>query len=149
MPCCIHYRDGYKYQLKRSHTLTVEIHPDDEIAIGTFIRLTPDGTLSIGDGYAWDGPSGPTVDTPNFMRGSLVHDVLYQLMRNKLLDKQRWRKAADQELERLCREDGMFWLRRRWVYTAVRLFADKSASEDGKRPESTAPPNCENCDTHS
>ena len=33
--------------------------------------------------YAWDGPSGPTIDTSNSMRASLVHDVLYQAMREE------------------------------------------------------------------
>jgi hypothetical protein len=37
-------------------------------------------------GYAWNGPSGPTLDTRNFMRGSLVHDALYQLMREGRMD---------------------------------------------------------------
>ena len=146
MPCCIHYRGGYKYQLRRPYTLNVAVNPASEIAIGTFIILTPDGTLTIGQGYAWDGPSGPTVDTKNFMRGSLVHDALYQLMRNGLLDEEQWRKPADQELERICREDGMFWLRRRWVYAAVRWFAKQSASTESKKSDVTAPNNCEECD---
>ncbi len=63
----------------------------------------------------WDGPSGLTIDTPNFMRGSLVHDTLYQLLRNELIE-QKWRDEADEELRRICREDGMSKICANWVY---------------------------------
>ena len=32
-------------------------------------------------GYAWDGASGPTIDTKDSMKATLIHDVLYQVMR--------------------------------------------------------------------
>jgi len=67
-------------------------------------------------GYAPDGPSGPTLDTANFMRGSLVHDTLYQLMREGLLNHNLPREAADRILQSLYREDGMLALRAWWVY---------------------------------
>ena len=53
--------------------------------------------IIIRDKYNWDGPSGPTVDTKNSMRASLVHDALYQLIRIGQLDK-RYRKKADKVL---------------------------------------------------
>jgi len=46
-----------------------------------YLKLDGDGQFEFSKGYAWDGPSGSTVDTLNFMRGSLVHDALYQLIR--------------------------------------------------------------------
>lgn len=82
--------------------------------------------LLIKAGYAWDGPSGPTLDTPSFMRGSLVHDVLYQLMRERQIPRS-FRRDADQILVDICKQDGMSWIRRRWVYAAVRLFGGKFA----------------------
>ena len=139
---CIHYRGGYKYQLKRALTVSTEIRPDEEKVIGQFVKLGTDGVLAIDDGYAWDGPSGPTIDTKNFMRGSLVHDSLYQLMREAGLDRARWRKVADEELGRLCREDGMTRLRSWWVVTAVRWFAGSAASPGERKPVSTAPRGC-------
>ena len=63
-------------------------------------------------GYGRDGPSGPTLDTRDFIRGSLVHDALYQLMREGLLD------------HSIHREDGMTALRAWWVYQGVRLFGN-------------------------
>ena len=60
------------------------------------------------------------------MRGSLVHDALYQLMREGLLDLG-WRETADQELRRVCLEDGMSAIRAWWVYKAVRFGGESSA----------------------
>ena len=74
---CILYKKGYKYQLVEKYTLEVPINPDSDIASPSgYIQLTVEGALTIEKGYAWDGPSGPTFDSLNFMRDSLVHDVL-------------------------------------------------------------------------
>lgn len=75
--------------------------------------------LTIREGYAWDGPSGLSIDTKNFMRGSLIHDCLYQMMNEGQLDKS-YRKIADKLLRRFCREDGMSKFRAWYVYHAVR-----------------------------
>jgi len=73
------------------------------------------------------------------MRGSLVHDALYQLMREEQLDKTHWRRSADEELVRICREDGMGRIRAWWVLNAVRWFADEAASPGSARPLREAP----------
>lgn len=138
---CIHYRGGYKYQLATPCAFATKVQPDREKRIDHFVRLSTDGLLEIGAGYAWDGPSGPTVDTRTFMRGSLVHDALYQLMRDADLDR-RWRRAADEELVRICREDGMGRLRSWWVLGGVRLFAGAAATGDGRKPVVSAPHDC-------
>lgn len=132
----IKYRAGYKYQLHEAYAVQTAIRPEHHINHG-FIALTPSGLLVITSGYAWDGPSGPTVDTKNFMRGSLVHDALYQLMREKLLDCG-WRETADSELRRICIEDGMSWLRAWWVFKAVRMAGEASAEWQEEKIE-TAP----------
>ena len=139
---CIHYQSGYKYQLKRAVSIQTELQPDGDKAIGDFVKLGADGLLELRNGYAWDGPSGPTIDTKTFMRGSLVHDALYQLMRAGVLDAEQWRKPADKELKRLCGIDGMNPLRAAWVYLAVQWFARKAASEEGRKPMHAAPKNC-------
>jgi len=120
----IYYRAGYKYQLAADYTVATSIVG---FAVSTqFIFLTPDGIITIKNGYAWDGPSGPTVDTPTFMRGSLVHDAFYQLLRDQLLP-QRVRLKADKELRRMCREDGMSAIRAWWVYNGVRFGGAEAA----------------------
>jgi hypothetical protein len=134
----IAYRDGYKYQLQEGYSLDVSIRP--AAAVGNdYIALDPQGALRIAKGYAWDGPSGPTLDTANFMRASLAHDALYQLMREGLLDHNLHREAADRILQSLCREDGMSALRAWWVYQGVRLFGNPASDPAQLRPVLWAP----------
>lgn len=132
---CITYRDGYKYQLANEYAVDIPIKPEDEIRTD-YIDLSTAGRLVIKKGYAWDGPSGPTVDTANFMRGSLVHDALYQLMRQEKLNNHQYRKAADELLRTMCREDGMSSIRAWWVFRGLHWFGDPAADPaNRKRPE--------------
>jgi len=119
------YRSGYKYQLHSDFYVDTGIIIPNTIEID-YITLAQAGTLYTRKGYAWDGPSGPTIDTKNFMRGSLVHDALYQLMRNEMLPLSR-RGEADRLLQKMCKEDGMSSLRAWWVYQGVAKFGKKSA----------------------
>lgn len=139
---CIAYNDGYKYQLKEAYSVVIDIKPPSIIDT-EYIDLDTEGTLVIAKGYAWDGPSGPTVDTLTFMRGSLVHDALYQLMRENYLDHIIYREPADRVLQKICKEDGMWSVRAWWVYHGVRLFADPAADPSDKRPLIMAPEGCE------
>ena len=104
-----------------------ELEPEAPLATrDEFVTLEPNGLLSLRRGYAWDGPSGPTLDTRNFMRASLVHDALYQLMREGLLDSSQ-RLYADRLLRKICRQDGMSRFRAWYVYRALRAFGGKGA----------------------
>jgi len=138
---CITYKSGYKYQIKQSYSVVIPIKPDALIT-SEFITLATDGTLSIKSGYAWDGPSGPTVDTINFMRGSLVHDALYQLMRERQIDAATHREKADRLLQEHCKEDGMASIRAWWVYQGVRLGGGPAADPDLDKPMKQAPKGC-------
>ena len=121
------YRGGYKYQIASDYLIAVRIRPSRMIET-EYVTLSRDGILSIRKGYAWDGPSGPTFDTRNFMVGSLAHDALYQMMRLGHLDAARWREVADSELRRLCRQSGMSRLRAWWVYQGVRAWGAGAAT---------------------
>ena len=138
---CIVYKAGYKYQLKGNHITQIEIKPEAPIDT-EYLALTTSGTLTVKDGYAWDGPSGPTVDTLNFMRGSLVHDALYQLMREGHLDEDKHRDAADRLLQKMCKEDGMSTVRAWGVYQGVHLFGGPSADPASNKPRIRAPKGC-------
>lgn len=141
----IFYKSGYKYQLHHPAVFYTAIKPDvpihdTEFPIHTdYLRLTADGVLFIDEGYAWDGPSGPAVDTPSFMPASLMHDAMYQLFRMELLDVDRWRKVADQEMRRIALEDGMNRFRSWYVYQGVRLGARKAAQPESKHLVHRAP----------
>lgn len=121
------YRElrSYKYQVMQEYITQIDIKPEKDL-IFKYMSLTTSGLLTIKDGYAWDGASGPTIDTPNFMRGSLVHDVLYQLMRLSALDYTVHRERADEILREMCRADGMSAFRAWYVYQAVRWFGESS-----------------------
>jgi len=135
---CIAYKAGYKYQLKEDYVIQIEIRPDAPIDT-EYLALSGDGVLTIKKGYAWDGPSGPTIDTPNFMRGSLVHDALYQLMRERHIDGGTYRETADRLLQSICREDGMSSLRAWWVYQGVRFGGGPAADPANDKPLIRAP----------
>jgi Protein of unknown function (DUF1353). len=134
----IRFKDGYKYQLNEDYSIKIPIYPHEAITT-PFINLYEDGRLIIFKGYAWDGPSGPTIDTPSFMRGSLVHDALYQLMRESHLDHHIHREMADKILVTICLKDGMLPLRAKMVYQAVRLFADPASSPNNNKQVKEAP----------
>lgn len=102
---------------------------------GAYLRLSPDGLLTIKAGYGWDGPSGPTFDTEDFMRGSLVHDALYELMRGGVLDRYQHRDMADRLLRDICIEDGMAPGRAAYVYCGVRACGELAATHKDEWPQ--------------
>ena len=127
----IYYRAGYKYQTTRDFSHQTEIHGFE--GGSRFLSIQKDGLIWIKEGYAWDGPSGPTFDTKDAMRGSLVHDALYQMMREKILPLS-MRDRADALLKSICEEDGMGAIRSNIWWLGVRKFADKAA-QVGKSEE--------------
>lgn len=86
-----------------------------------YVSLWDDGRLILRRGYAWDGPSGPTVDTLDAMRASAGHDALYQLIGLGVLPVD-LRIVADRDLRRWCVEDGMPAVRADAWFFAVRAF---------------------------
>lgn len=118
----------YKYNLHSEETYQTGFSIEQEFD-NKFLKLTTDGFLTIRKGYSWDGPSGPTIDTKSFMKGSLVHDALYQLIREKALP-QAARKRADVILKEICLDCDMSKFRASYVYLAVRLFGSFAAKPD-------------------
>lgn len=116
----IKYKKHCKYKLKQTERIDTEIDVDTH---NGFISLDR-SRLIILEGYAWDGASGPTIDDKTNMRGSLIHDALYQLMREGLLDRA-WRKYVDRLFHQICIEDGMNRFRAWYYYRAVRIFSRK------------------------
>ena len=134
----IHYKSGYRYQLAEKYSCKTELSVQSHI-LTDFIGINLLGKITIEKYYCWDGPSGPAIDTKNFMRGSLVHDALYQLMRQGQLDPFHYRKPADELLRAICREDGMSRIRSWWVYHSLRQFGYKAATRGNKKQILIAP----------
>lgn len=109
----IKYKKGYKYQLYETYVVKTGI---EGFSCKTdFIHLFSDGTLVVYKGYAWDGATG-VPDVKFMMRGSLVHDALYQLIRLGLLPTC-IKKRADMLFYEICKE------------SAVSLYKDSSLPE--------------------
>ncbi len=137
----IFYKSGYKYQLEFiylfTHDKLKDLIPGVE-AGNPYVTLYKDGRLSIRNSYAWDGPSGPTIDTLNFMRGSLVHDALYQLIREGYLGPAA-KDIADSLLKEICIQDGMSTIRANVVYWAVKNYGLSSTLPSAEKKVISAP----------
>lgn len=108
----------YKYELL--DTTRVVLKETFPTTHDDWVRTDGGPAIAFSQGYRWDGASGPTIDTEDSMLASLVHDGLYQLMRNRKLDIG-FRKLADQAFNRMLKEGGMPWWRRGYWYAAVRI----------------------------
>ncbi len=134
----ITYRSGYKYQLANDYFLASGIKPKRDIDT-PFVKLALDGTLHIAEGYAWDGPSGPVVDTDRNMRASLVHDALYQLIRLRKLTKKDHKDPADRLFQKICVKDGVPRPIAKAYYLGLKLGGNPAVDPKNERKVHTAP----------
>jgi hypothetical protein len=126
-------RKAHKFHLDEDYQEKISVRPVVDIDT-KHITLDTDGNLMLRKGFSWNGANG-TIDTKTILRGSMVHDALYQLMREGELDNSRWRETADNELKRICREDGMGKLRAGFMYFVVRRYGENSTKVKSKNPE--------------
>ena len=134
----IKYKSDYKYQLAEGYQVQISIKPANDLK-SDYIELSAEGKLLIKKGYAWDGPSGPVKDTHENMRGSLVHDALYQLMRGGKLSTRKHRNEADLIFKDICKEDGVSAIRASAYYKALKRFGRPAASPENKKIVHRAP----------
>ena len=143
----INFRSDYKYQLvnnyeiyigKEDPKIKIPIVPKSNI-LTHFIELDTDGNLLVKRDYAWDGPSGPVKDSNENMRASLIHDALYQLMRQGELSQKTHRKGADQLFKDICKEDGVSVYLASIYYKALRKFGKPAASPANKKVVTRCP----------
>jgi hypothetical protein len=112
-----------------------------------FIQLEAGGMLTVKKGYRWDGPSVPPWYKKRkfvrIIRGSCVHDALYDLMRLDLLDRPEvgeyflisHRNIADCMIYMLAREDGMNLVDAEWAYDTIRLGGGRRLRRSLTLPE--------------
>jgi hypothetical protein len=72
------------------------------------------------------------------MRGSLVHDALYQMMREKLIPIT-FRVNADALFRKIIEEDGMWLIRAMLWHEAVHTFAEPNADPKNNKIVISAP----------
>lgn len=104
-----------------------------------FIRFDSAGRFTIAPGYTWDGASGPTIDTPDSVCGSLGHDALYELMGAKILPVVVYKDIADLWMYNRLRIDGMPDFRAWYWYKAVHVCGMPGHSKDDVIRRAPAP----------
>ena len=134
----ITYRSGYAYQLSCDYCILTSIVPKESIDT-EFISLDMVGRMVVKKGYAWDGTSGPVIDTRRNLRASLVHDALYQLMRLGLLSSEETKDAADYLFYELCRTDGVSYFLAAIYLRGLKMFGRDSTEPRRARPTEYAP----------
>lgn len=130
------YKDGYKYQLVEDYSIQIKI--TGYVADTPYLKLTKEGLLTLKAGYASDGPSGPTFDTKNSIRGGFVHDALYWLMRNNFIPLS-YKGYIDKLFQSILIEDRM-WKARAWIwYQGVHRKGIEHLYPSCERPALRAP----------
>ncbi len=129
---------NWKYMLASAYTfkcnMPLSLRPTKKVGLGSsslqdVVTYDPEtDCITIRARYAWDGPSGPTVDTPGAMRPSLLHDALYQLMRMGLLSEDA-REWADKLYRDELRANGVPWWRYSLHYVGLRIGGASSAKK--------------------
>jgi hypothetical protein len=121
MSDCVYEKGGSKkYRLLEPYHDVLKVRPKSNIFLSYAVYLRT-GLVCIRKGFEWDGPSGPAIDTDNFMDGSLVHDFLYGLIKAGYLKMWPYRLLADNEMFRQCKKDKMLLPRRIWTWLGVRI----------------------------
>lgn len=128
---CYRKLNNYKYQLREPFQYQTDITGYD--ADHSYITLDQNGLLKIKENYAWDGASGPTWDTKNSMRASLVHDAFYQLLRLELVPQSEI-VPADKLFRKMLVKDGMSKLRA-WVWYRGLRLANGVAAKPGTQED--------------
>jgi hypothetical protein len=132
----ITYAEGYAYRLKKDYSVTISIKGYH--VVSEYVTLRPLGELFIKCGYAWDGLSGPTFQSRTGVRASLIHDALYQLLRDSGLERT-CKTAADIEFKNACIADGMCRVKAFVLYYCVRAFGAYATTKNGGYQARTAP----------
>ncbi len=131
----IYYKKGnYKYCLTRDTVQQTNIFGYNIIT--DFVELYEDGRLLIKKGYAWDGCSGPTIDTKKNTRPGLIHDALYQLIRLGHLPAP-YKKKIDILFKEMLKEDGFY--ASSIYYAGVTLFGGFAIKPKEEPKEESAP----------
>ena len=110
------YQEGYKYRLKKDFIIDIPFAERlGEFWYDNGYVSIDYGRLIIRAGYAWDGASG-VPDGSDVMVPSLVHDAMYQLLREGALPPY-LRMQADHWFGDMCHERGMWrWLADLYVF---------------------------------
>lgn len=127
------YKSGYRYKLDDGYYQPLPFGVPHAKVVGWVVIVGHD--LGISSGYSWDGASTGLPWTPKkWLRPSLVHDALYQLIREGQLPMER-RKDADEVFYQLLRENRVNVVLATVAYWAVHLFGNYCLRKGRKTKE--------------
>lgn len=132
------YSEGYEYITRErgSHRCKYAI-PEHRVELRTVFgrllaTLDETGLLTWEEYYAWDGASC-SPDLKSVKRGSLVHDILFQMIRLGLLPREKFFHLANLEIRYCIIQDKGFaltaWAYYRGVETKIAYRATLPESE--------------------
>ena len=124
------YTGGFKYQLAEKFVIETGLRTSLTVKL-PFAKLERNGLLTIEKGFAWDGASGPTIDTESSFVGGLVHDALYRFIQTGLLTAN-YKDEIDELFHALLVSQGMWKWRARIWYNGVKDFGHRSAITEKK-----------------
>ena len=98
----------YKYKFKVEENFSIELPFKIPYFVHPYASLK-DGILSVKRGYAWDGASGPIINTRDTLVAIFVHDVLYhEFYRTVLSTMNRWTTFCISMTEGIALENLLF-----------------------------------------
>lgn len=124
--------EGGHYKFVTSSQVVVSISKflgdwEAESVSDSSVRISvKDGSVSVSRGYAWDGITGG-FNTEKTMEASLVHDILYQSIRNGFPI---GRKKSDTVFREILKKNGFFL--RSIYYGVVRVVGWSFCKRDSE-----------------
>ena len=122
----------HNHQWRRNPTLGREwnpVGPNRRLnRLGMAVVSFTETGVTLHEGYAWDGSSGPAIDTCACMRASALHDAWCQAMAKHIYKNsyKNWRRGSA-EYRSVCRADGMSWWRAWGRWTFMNVYGLKKA----------------------
>ena len=112
------YKTGYEHKTNCAWYFDTEVYPPETIETD-LIRLTTKGSVRLRKHFSWNGANCcPEFKTS--IRGSALHDALFQLLGSGLLD-MKWLPQANKEMLKTCKKSGMWAITRVLIRTGLRI----------------------------
>lgn len=132
------YISGFKYQVQDDFFIKIPCLSQFAPLETFYFSIKEDGSVLLKKGFASDGPSGPTIDTPDSIAGAFIHDMLYECMRKGLIPRD-FRKTSDKIIRDVCIKHGMPKIRAWMWYYMLRWFGEKNVLASSRRKVKFAP----------
>lgn len=124
------FKRKYKYLVETDTYIDIDVlfrHLGTRYIISRFYQIRGNCIIVKG-GYCWDGATC-FPDIKSIMLPALVHDILYQALREEHLHS-KYRQVVDKIFMNVCISQGMNKILAHLVYLAVRLFGKHSAKPE-------------------